>query len=134
MGYSGASIPDTPTSAMHADVVVLKGTESTPLPVIIKNGGAQATVTRTAANIAAVTLLAANANRVSAGFYNNATTNLALKLGATPNIGAGTESFTAILLPGGFFRIGPGEYSGIVTGIWYGADANGECLASEVIP
>jgi len=134
MGFQGAaSKTGVPTATELAGVVVVKGAQSTPIPVVPGTGGGTAAgVTRVAANVAAVTLLAANANRISCSVYNNSTQNLALKLGANPDIGAGTESFTCILLPGGFFRTYEGEYNGQITGIWYAADASGEALITEV--
>lgn len=135
MSGSAASIPGTPADGEFARVVVLKGEQSTPLPVVPGiGGGTAATVTRVATNIAAVTLLAANTNRFSAAFYNNSTQRLALKLGTAPDIGAGTESFTTIIEPGAPpFFLQNGDYNGEVTGIWFGADASGECLITEVV-
>ncbi len=88
-------------------------------------------VTRVAANVASVTLKAANAGRIGLCVQNNATTNLFLKLGAGAVIGAGVESATAKLVPGAYFET-PFGYTGIVDGIWDGADANGEALVTEL--
>lgn len=120
--------------------VVLKGAQSSALPVTIggTTGSATSTVTRVAANAANVTLLASNANRRGATIWNNSATRaLTVKLGATANIGAGTESFTCVLAPintdgiGGYYEI-PFNYTGRIDGIWAGADANGEALIDEI--
>lgn len=99
-----------------------------------RKGGNVANVTRVAANIAAVTLLAANSGRVSALItnYSPGNSTLYVKAGASPNIGAGTESFTAILANGGTFRVEVDEYYGPITGIWSAADALGSALITEV--
>lgn len=88
-------------------------------------------VTRVATAIVNTTLLAANASRIQATIYNNSGSNLFLKLGATANIGAGTESFTVRLVPDAFYEV-PGGYTGIIDGIWDAADANGEALITEL--
>lgn len=97
-------------------------------------GAATSAVTRVAVNVANVTLLAANANRKGATIENNsAASNLFLKLGATANIGAGTESFTAVLGAGvrAYYEV-PAGYTGIIDGIWDAADAAGEALITEL--
>jgi hypothetical protein len=112
--------------------VVVKGEQSSALPVTVGTGAAAtSTLTRTAANAASVQLLAANANRRGATFVNNSVQKLYLKLGTTASIGAGTESFTAILQAEGYYEI-PYGYTGRVDGIWAAADANGECIADEI--
>ena len=140
MGVSGDALTGSVASANLAQAVVLKGNESTPLPVTIggTTGNATSTVTRVAANAANVTLLAANANRHGATICNHSIKTLYIKLGATANIGAGTESFTVILVPvdatndiGGYYEV-PFNYTGRIDGIWSAADANGEALVDEI--
>lgn len=124
-----------------AQIVVLKGAQSSSLPVTTTAGAGNATstVTRVAANAANVTLLAANANRQGATIWNNSNQPLYIKLGTTANIGAGTESFTAALAAitaspvaiGGYYEV-PFRYTGRIDGIWLLADANGEALIDEI--
>jgi hypothetical protein len=129
---------DDPESDDLAVVVAVKGTGGGGgIPVIpVNTQGANATTTRVASSGVSVTLAFANATRVSVGVTNNspAGNKLYVRLGSPASIGAGTESFVAIVEDGGFFRTEPGEYSGIVTGIWDAADPNGEALVTEVIP
>lgn len=132
---------DTVVSTDLALVVALKGAESSALPVTFTPaaGPTTATVSRVAANAASVTLLAANAARNGATICNNSNQTLYVKLGTTANIGAGTESFTAILAPkdtnnvGGYYEV-PFGYSGRIDGIWAAADAAGEALMTEITP
>jgi hypothetical protein len=138
-GSINANRPDTVVATDLASVVVLKGAQSSALPVTITSstGNTTSTVTRVAANAASVTLLASNTNRKGVSFCNNSNQTLYLKLGTTANIGAGTESFTAILAPkdtngvGGYYEV-PFNYTGRIDGIWAAADANGECLVDEI--
>jgi hypothetical protein len=75
-------------------------------------------------------LKASNPNRVGLVIYNNSTANMFVKLGATADIGAGTESYTRKLPPAGYFEI-PFFYTGRVDAIWDAADATGEALLFE---
>lgn len=82
--------------------------------------------TPTSANVAAsitnVTLLASSATRMGAAFYNDSSSAMYLKLGATSS----TTSFTVKLVAGAYYEIpGPHVYSGIVDGIW--DTATGTC-------
>ncbi len=88
-------------------------------------------IARVATNVANVLLLALNAGRIGAAFQNNSTTNLFLKLGAVANIGAGVESFTVRMVPNAYYEV-LGGYTGVIDGIWDGADATGEVLVTEL--
>lgn len=112
--------------------VALVGTASTALPVT-STGSASSTAstTRVASNAANVTLKAANANRLGLTIFNNSFSNLFVKLGATANIGAGTESFTIRITPNSYYEV-PARWTGIVDGIWDAADATGEALITEL--
>ena len=84
--------------------------------------------TGTASNVSgsatSVTLLASNANRLGATFYNDSTAILYLKCGAT----ASTTSFTVKLFAEDFYEL-PANYTGIVDGIW--ASATGAARVTE---
>ncbi len=84
------------------------------------------TVSRVDAVIASATLLAANAARRLATFYNDSTANLYLKFGAT----ASTTSFTVKISPDGYYEV-PGDYTGIIDGIW--SAVNGGVQVTEVV-
>lgn len=130
---------DTVDATDLAQVVVLKGAQSSALPVTPTGNptAATSTVTRVAANAASVTLLASNTARKGASICNNSNQSLYVKLGTTANIGAGTESFTAVLAPkdtngvGGYYEV-PFGYTGRIDGIWAAADAAGEALMDEI--
>lgn len=138
---SDGSRTNTVIATDMAQIVVLKGAQSSALPVTTTSGAGNATstVTRVAANAASVTLLASNTNRKGASFWNNSNQPLYIKLGTTANIGAGTESFTVALAAigatpvgiGGYYEV-PFNYTGRVDGIWLNADATGEALIDEV--
>jgi hypothetical protein len=89
------------------------------------------TVTSVGASATNVTLHAANTTRRHLAIFNNGSTNLYLKLGAT----ASTSSFTLIVIPGGFYELPNtnGIYTGIVDGIWAGSPT-GAALVTEVTP
>ena len=75
------------------------------------------TATSTGATVAYVsvtntTLLAANANRRGGMIYNNASTNLQIKLGANA-----LATPTVILVPGAYYEI-PFGWTGIIDGSW----------------
>ena len=72
------------------------------------------------------TILASNAARLGATFFNDSTTTLYLKCGAT----ASTTSFTTQLAPGGYYELPQPAYTGIVDGIW-SADASGAVRVTE---
>jgi hypothetical protein len=77
---------------------------------------------------ASVTLLAANAARLGAAFYNDTDKNLYLKLGAV----ASSASFTVVVPPGGYYEL-PFNYLGIIDGRWAAGGA-GNALVTEVTP
>lgn len=61
----------------------------------------------------AVVLLAANANRKGAIFWNNSNGDIFIEFGAIP-----TKSSYAIKLnPGGYYEL-PFQYTGIIQGLW----------------
>lgn len=84
------------------------------------------TVTSVSDTASSTTLLASNAARLGATFFNDSTATLYLKYGAT----ASTSSFTARLDPGGYHELPHPAYTGIVDGIW-SADASGAVRVTE---
>jgi hypothetical protein len=148
-GAPGTVTADQGTPAVVADAWPIKVTDGTDTAVVenaapalnsqalvvrvLDRPATSSAVTRVAAIASNTTLLAANTNRVSAGFCNNSTSaNLYIKLGATASLAAGTESFTVKVAPGGFFRLYQYEYTGIIDGIWDSAEAGAECLITEL--
>lgn len=119
----------------YVRVSTFLGGTTLPLPVsTVPASATSSAVTRQAVSIVNVTLKAANANRRGLAIHNNTVaSNLFIKLGAVANIGAGTESFTIKLVPGGYYEV-PFGYTGIVDGIWDAAEAAGEALITEITP
>lgn len=104
-----------------------------PLPVVLTpsaNEADTASVAAVAGSATVVTLLAANANRLGASFYNDSSALLYLKLGT----GASTSSFSVLLEGGDYFELqllaGNKVYTGAITGIW--ASATGNARVTEV--
>jgi hypothetical protein len=101
-------------------------------PIIVIEGPGPSTSVVTSVPVSPVTvlLLAANAARIGATFFNLSTNRfLFLKLGA----GATTLDFTVRIGPQSFYEIQTPAYTGIVTGIWNMAGATA-CLVTELTP
>ena len=88
--------------------------------IVNQNKPANSSVTSVAASATAVTLLAANTNRLVASFFNDSTSTLFLKLGS----GASSTSYTTQVLTNGYFELVYPAYTGIITGIWTVATGN----------
>lgn len=86
---------------------------------------ATATVTSVNDSASNVTLLAANANRLGASIFNDSTSNLFVKLGAT----ASQTDFTVKIAGGGYYEL-PYHYTGRMDGIW-SADSTGAARVTE---
>lgn len=113
---NGASFPDqTPpllTATISADVVPQATT---------------ATVTSVNSANTTTQLLAANASRKGATFYNDSTAILYLKFGTT----ASSSSYTVQMAAASYYEIPPGSiYTGRIDGIW--ASANGAVRVTEL--
>lgn len=83
-------------------------------------------VTSVSSSATTVQLLAVNAARKMATFYNSSTAILYLKLGTT----ASTASYTVQLLAGAYYELPLPVYTGRIDGIW--ATANGSVLVTEL--
>lgn len=82
------------------------------------SGTATSTLTNIPANIASVTLSAANANRLGWMVFNDSTDPLLVKFGAV----ASATSFTVYVRCGGYFEMpNPTLYTGVIDGIWLAA-------------
>lgn len=73
------------------------------------------------------TLQAANANRVGWSCFNDSTSDLYVKFGAT----ASATSFTVKVLAGQYYEMPKPVYTGIIDGIWT-ADASGAARLTEL--
>lgn len=93
----------------------------TATPVV----AATSAVTQVASSATSATVLAANANRFGASFYNDSTQTLYLKFGTT----ASATSYTVKMPPDSYFEV-PSRYTGRIDGIW--ASANGFAYVTEL--
>lgn len=102
------------------------------LPIIIIDPATFGTAVVTSVPIAVVstTLLAANASRKAATFYNDSVNRFLYLKWGTP---ASTTSFTVRIGPGGYYELPQAIYNGIITGIWNAAGA-GACRITELTP
>ena len=116
-----ASVGGTPvTSPLPVSATGAVSVTQTTSPWITKQQRASTPVlTNVAASASSVTVLAANANRLMATIDNDSTVNLYAKFGAT----ASTSSFTVKIPAGAYYEL-PGNYTGIVDGIWDSATGN----------
>lgn len=115
-------------------VKVLDATpDSTNRRVVEASGGgrvvpvrsATSAVTSVASSATNVTLLSANANRLGATVFNDSSSLLYLKLGAT----ASATSHTIQVPSFGYYEL-PFSYSGIIDGLW--ATATGAARVTEL--
>lgn len=105
-----------------------QATEITSLASIVTNTNESTTSAITSVNGSgtSVSLLALNANRKQAAFYNDSTAILYLKLGST----ASTTSYTVQLVAGAYYELPWKSYTGAIDGIW--ASATGAVRITEL--
>lgn len=120
------------TAAVAGDLAQVVAIRDPITAVVTPEVSSTGTLTRVPANVAAVTILAANAGRIGGSVWNQtATANLFLSLSATaPVITPGAERYSVKLVPGAYFEI-PFGYDGIIQGIWDAADATGYAAVDE---
>lgn len=85
-----------------------------------------ATTSTVASSVSNVTLLSANSNRRGATIYNESTSDLYIKLGATASL----TDFTVRMIPGSYYE-NPYGYTGRIDGIW--VSANGQARMTELV-
>lgn len=121
-GGSAVNIQDGGNSITVDGAVTVSGTATTT-----ENRPSTTSVTAVASSSSNVTLLALNASRRHAMFFNDSTAILYIKLGTTATT---TTSYTLQVPPKAFFELPVPVYSGNIDGIW--ASANGNCLVTEI--
>ncbi len=109
-----ASVGGTPVTSPLPVTGVVTGTVTTK-----EVRAATSTLSTVAASASSVTVLALNAARLAATIDNDSTVNLYAKFGAT----ASTSSFTVKIPAGAYYEV-PGNYTGIIDGIWDSATGN----------
>ena len=90
-------------------------------------GSTTATLSNVASSATSVTILAANANRKGASFFNDSTAILYLALTSSA---ASTTNYTVQIPAGAYYELEPAAYTGQLTGIW--ASANGNARVTEL--
>ncbi len=118
---AAASVPVVLTAAQLSTL--------TPLTTVATTAAAATTssVTSVASSGSSVSLLASNSSRKNATFFNESTTTLYLKLGAT----ASFTSYTVQLSPNSYYELPNGAvYTGAIDGIW--SSANGSARITEL--
>lgn len=80
------------------------------------NKSSTGTITSVAASATSVSLLATNAARVGASFYNDSANQLYIALSASS---ATTSVFTIKIMPNSYFDL-PVDYTGAINGVWNG--------------
>lgn len=110
---------ETPNSdsAMDDTVDAVKTIEARP---------ATATLTNVASSASSVTLLSSAATRRGATIFNDSTSVLYVKFGAT----ASTTSFTVKMLAGDYYELPQPCYTGVIDGIW--SSAQGSARTTEL--
>lgn len=121
---SNNSVPVVFASDQSAIPVVLSSTALdiaiTPVPCTV------GTVTSITASSSASTLLASNANRQLASFYNNSSQALYMLVGNST--AASATNFTLTMAANSYYET-PVRYTGVVSGAWVGA--SGSALITE---
>lgn len=115
------------TKELADDVHVLMVTTVDQAGVAVSGAPSSSAVTVVNDQAASILILAANASRKGAMIENDSTATLYLLLAA------GTASATnrsAALFPGDIFTLRPGEYTGVINGIW-SVDAAGAARVTE---
>lgn len=88
---------------------------------------ATSTITRTTSTTLSVTIVASNANRLTAAIFNESTSLMYLKFGAT----ATNTSYTVQLASNAYYELPAAHtYTGVIDGIW--VSANGAAMATEL--
>jgi hypothetical protein len=88
---------------------------------------ATSAITRVASTTLSTTILASNANRLNATIYNESTSVLYLRFGAT----ATNTQYTVQLAAGAYYELPVARvYTGVLDGIWVAA--NGAAMVTEL--
>lgn len=122
-GTSGAGIPRVTVSS-DSTVTANAGTGTFTTS---ETTSGTSTLTNVSGSASSVSLLASNANRKNATFFNDSTATLYLKFGAT----ASTTSYTVQLTSLAYYELPVGKiYTGAIDGIW--SAANGAARITEL--
>jgi hypothetical protein len=116
-----------PISAADPAGAAGAGTSSATTTRVVQATSATGTKSNVSDAATSTTLLAANTGRMGAIIKNDSTSILYVDLsGGT----ASATSYSVDLQAGDVLTLGPGEYNGLITGIW-SADASGAARVTE---
>lgn len=114
-------------------VSINSGTELAIAVALVNSSGTQiipgavtsatATLSNVASSASNVTLLASNASRLGAIFFNDSTSQVYVKFGAT----ATSSSFTYKMNPSDTLELNGAVYTGIIDAIWVSANGSMRC-------
>lgn len=110
-------------AAQASRVVLVDGAGA---PAAGSTAAATGTTTSVASSATAVTLKAANTNRLGLTVYNDSTAVLYVLLGAGT---ASASVYTVQMAAGAYYEV-PFRFTGIVTGLW--ASVNGNARITEI--
>lgn len=114
-------------TTMGASMSVTVASDQSAIPVTSPTSSSAA-LSNVSGSATSVTVLASNASRKNATFYNDSTATLYLKFGSTA---ASTTSYTVQIPPNGYYELPNGSiYTGQLTGIW--SAANGAVRVTEL--
>lgn len=110
--------------AMAASIAVTVASDQATIP-ITETRPASATLANVASSASNVTLLVSNSARRMATFFNDSTSVVFIKFGAT----ASATSYTVQVQASGYYEMPFPTYTGIIDGIW--STANGNMRVTE---
>jgi hypothetical protein len=122
VGSPPVEVTGDAANGLDVDVTRVSGTVTVDESTV-----STATVSNVNVSTSAVTLKASNGSRKGLIIYNDSTQALRVKYGS----GAAAASFTVKLAAQGYWEMPRKIYTGIVTGIWEGADASGAARVTE---
>lgn len=126
-GTNTAAVKAASTAAVAADPALVVAISPNNVVNTAETTSATSSVTSVASSASTVSLLASNASRKNAVFYNESTAILYLKLGATASL----TSYTVQIPSQGYFEMPVGKmYTGAIDGIW--SAANGSARITEL--
>jgi hypothetical protein len=112
----GLGTAGTPSGGIVSVQGVAGGTTIPVSGTFTPNKSSTGTISSVAASATSVSLLASNASRVGASFYNDSTNQLYIALSASS---ASTTVFTIKIMPNSYFDL-PVDYTGVINGVWNG--------------
>lgn len=123
--WLGSTAPTVGQKTMADSIPVVLASNQSPIQVTRATAGTSG-VTSVTSSTGDTLILAANAARLGATIYNNATRAMYLKFGTSPS----TTSFTVIIQRDGYYEV-PFNYTGVLRAVW-AAGVSGAALVTEL--